>query len=88
MAAPPGQRVRFVVEEAGCSSCAERVRGALEPLGAIDRIEVDEQADSATVRLAADRAITEHDVARALAEAAAGSGHEYRVRVGTWTPIA
>lgn len=81
------QRITFIVEEAGCSSCATRVRAALEPLGAIDGIEIDEQADSATVRLAADRVIAEQDVERALAAGSVGAGHVYRVRVGSWTAV-
>jgi copper chaperone CopZ len=74
--------VSFVVSEAGCESCAKLVRGALEPLGAVESIEVDEAADEATVRLAGDT--TEDDVNLALAGASAGVGHAYRVRPGSW----
>ena len=80
-------RITFVVEQAGCGSCAARVREALEPLGAIDAIEIDEQADSAAVQLDADGAIAEHEVEGALASASLGSGHEYRVKPGSWTPL-
>lgn len=74
--------VTFVVEEAGCESCARIVRGALEPLGTVESVEVDETADEATVRLAA--GATEEDVNAALAAASEGVGHAYRVRPGSW----
>ena len=74
--------VRFLVEEAGCDSCAKLVREALEPLGAVDSIEVDEDADVALVRLEA--SVGEDDVNRALTEVSAGAGHAYRVRPGSW----
>lgn len=72
----------FVVEQAGCESCAALVREALEPLGAVESIEVDEQADTSTVRLAG--GATEADVNRALADAPEGVGHTYRVQPGSW----
>lgn len=68
----------FVVEEAGCASCAARVRAALEPLAGVESIEIDEEADAAEVRLAED--VPEHALAEALAAASAGSGHAYRLR--------
>jgi len=74
----------FEVEEAGCASCAQLVRGALEPLGAVLSVEVDEAADRATVSLAPGREVTEQEVARALATASEGVGHAYRVRPGSW----
>jgi copper chaperone CopZ len=74
--------VSFVVSEAGCESCARLVRGALEPLGTVESVEVDEAADEATVRLAGDA--TEEQVNGALAGASAGAGHAYRVRPGSW----
>ena len=73
----------FVVSEAGCESCAKLVRQALEPLGAVESIEVDEAADEAAVRLDAAET-TESDVNRALAGVSAGAGHAYRVRPGSW----
>ena len=73
----------FEVEQAGCESCAARVRSALEPLAVVDAIEIDESADQATVRLG-DAAITETDVNAALRAASDGSGHTYRVRPGSW----
>ena len=69
-----------MVEEAGCASCAARVRTALAPLAAVESIEVDEQADAARVRLAED--VAEPALAQALVEASRGSGHEYRLRAG------
>ncbi len=72
----------FVVEEAGCESCAALVREALEPLGAVESIEVDEAADTSKVNLAAET--TEADVNAALADASAGVGHTYRVQPGSW----
>jgi copper chaperone CopZ len=74
--------VELVVEEAGCSSCAALVRQALEPLGAVESVEVDEAADVSVVRLAADP--TEAEVGSALAGVSAGAGHAYRVRPGSW----
>jgi copper chaperone CopZ len=79
--------VVFEVEQAGCESCAGRVRGALAPLGTVDEILIDEEADAATVRLAVST-VTEDDVNRALADASHGSGHAYRVRSGSWQPRA
>ena len=77
--------VRFLVEEAGCDSCAKLVREALEPLGAVDSIEVDEDADVALVRLGAP--VAEDDVNRALAKVSADAGHAYRVRPGSWLAV-
>jgi len=74
--------VAFEVEQAGCESCAARVRAALEPLAPVRAIEVDEAADTATVRLGA--AVAEADVAAALAAASDGSGHAYRVKPQSW----
>ena len=74
--------VTFVVEEAGCESCARLVRGALESLGTVESVEVDEAADEAPVRLAG--SATEEDVNVALAAASEGVGHAYRVRPGSW----
>ena len=73
----------FEVEQAGCPSCAARVQGALEPLGAVSDIAIDEEADEATVRLTAEPAVGEDDVNRALHEVS-GSGHGYRVKPGSW----
>ena len=74
----------FEVEQAGCVSCAARVRGAIAPLAAVDGIEIDENSDTAAVRLAPGTDATEEDVNRALLEASHGSGHAYRVKPGSW----
>lgn len=74
----------FEVEQAGCASCAVRVRGALEGVGAVAELTIDEEEDVATVRLAAEAATSEDDVNRVLAEASQGSGHAYRVKPGSW----
>jgi copper chaperone CopZ len=80
-------RVEFVVENAGCSSCAERVRLALEPVAAVHEIEVDEAADVATVRAGAATDVSQDAVDRVLREASDGAGHAYRVRPGSWRPV-
>ena len=72
----------FEVEQAGCESCAARVHSALEPLGDVDEIIIDEEADSAAVRLVGRAG--EDTVNEALAAASEGSGHVYRVRPGSW----
>lgn len=74
----------FVVEHAGCESCAARVRRALDVLVTIEAIEIDEAADSATVHVLPRATASEDDVNRALAEASPGSGHTYRVKPGSW----
>jgi copper chaperone CopZ len=74
--------VSFVVTEAGCESCARLVRAALEPLGSVEAVAVDEAADEARVLLAG--AASEDDVNAALERASAGAGHAYRVRPGSW----
>lgn len=75
--------VIFEVEQAGCDSCAARVRGALEPFADVGEISIDSAADAATVRVTGDE-LSEDAVNRALAEASHGSGHLYRVRPGSW----
>jgi copper chaperone CopZ len=75
--------VRFVVEHAGCDSCAARVRLALEPIATVGEVTVDESADVAFVSLASP-AVSERSVNEALHEASTGSGHEYSVRPGSW----
>ena len=74
----------FEVEQAGCESCAARVRGALDPIVAVAWIEIDEDSDTAAVRLAPGTDATEEDVNRALLEVSHGSGHAYRVKPGSW----
>lgn len=76
--------VVFEVEQAGCASCAERVRSALEDFAPVTEVAIDESSDSATVTLAADTTASEDEVNEALAGASHGSGHMYRVRPGSW----
>ena len=78
--------VTFVVEQAGCESCAKRVESALSPLADVHSVEIDEDADVATVRAAG--ALSEAQANDALAEASHGSGHVYRVRAGSWRTAA
>jgi len=79
--------VQFVVEQAGCLSCAERVREALRAMGTIEQLEVDETADVATVRLACADHVSDVDVDHALRLASEGSGHTYRVQTGSWASL-
>jgi copper chaperone CopZ len=76
--------IRFEVEDAGCDSCAARVKGAIEPLAAVERTDVDHDTELTTVQLAPGAAVSEEDVARVLAEASEGTPHTYRVRPGSW----
>ena len=77
----------FEVEQAGCTSCATRVREALTPLAVVSELSIDESTDSASVRLASDAPVSEADVNRVLIEASQGSGHAYRVRPGSWKRV-
>jgi copper chaperone CopZ len=74
----------FEVEQANCSSCAARVRGALAPLARVDSVEVEHGAETAQVRVTPENELREDVVNRALAEASAGTGHVYRVKPGSW----
>jgi copper chaperone CopZ len=76
--------IDFVVEQAGCESCAARVKTALGELLAIDEITVDEGADVAVVRAHAPTELELVTVDAALADASRGSGHTYRVSPGSW----
>jgi copper chaperone CopZ len=80
-------KVVFDVEQAGCESCAARVRNALAPFAVVSDVAIDESTDSATVRLAARVDVGEDDVNRVLLEASHGSGHAYRVKPGSWKLI-
>ena len=79
------QKVSFVVAEAGCESCAERVRAALAPLATVDSVVIDEKGDSATVVLELTNELRVQQVQDALARASAGAGHTYRVQSGSWS---
>ena len=76
--------VSFEVEQAGCDSCAARVRGALAPLLEISALEIDETSDAAlvTARAAVEPRVEAID--ELLAAASEGAGHAYRVRPGSW----
>lgn len=75
---------RFVVENVGCPSCAERVQAALMGLGIVDDVTIDEEADIAAVSMRTEDAVDEEAVNLALVTASTGAGHEYRVRAGSW----
>lgn len=75
--------VSFEVEQAGCASCAARVRGALARLLEISTLDIDESLDAAVVTA---RAVEEPRVEKLdelLAAASEGAGHAYRVRPGS-----
>ena len=75
----------FEVENAGCSSCAENVRAALSPLGAVESVVADEAADTASVRLVTSPDLRRPDVDDVLERASVGAvGHAYRVKPGSW----
>lgn len=74
--------VTFVVEAAGCETCATRVRTALEPLVAVEVVSIDEAADEAVVRAAGE--VSEDAVNEALQAASPDARHAYRVRPGSW----
>lgn len=75
--------ITFEVEQAGCASCAARVRDALAPVLEISELEIDESLDAAAITA---RAVEEPAVGmidQLLAEASEGAGHQYRVRPGS-----
>jgi copper chaperone CopZ len=76
--------VAFRVEQAGCESCASRVRAALAGLVMVEEITVDEDADEAAVRAHAPEGLDVATVDDALRDASGGSGHTYRVSPGSW----
>ena len=80
--------VEFLVEQAGCASCAKLIREALGELGRIERVEVDEEADVALVGLEPNGVISPRDAQRILDGISAEAGHAYRVRPGSWRILA
>ena len=76
--------VRFVVEQAGCPSCASLIREALDAIADVDGIEIDEAADVATVHLQQGANLSEQTVADLLQTVSRDSGHGYRVQPGSW----
>lgn len=79
--------IEFVVEEAGCTSCAELIRETLGEIGLVAQIEVDEVADFSLVRFAPPGLLSADDVDRMLALASGGSGHGYRIKPGSWRTL-
>lgn len=79
-------KVTFDVEQAGCESCGKVISTALADIGTVESIEIDEAADSATVVLSGEASPGAVD--GALERASADAGHEYRIRVGSWQPLA
>ena len=75
----------FEVEQAGCSSCADRVSAALAAVGRVEEVVVDEKRDTATVRLSG--AVTLSAASAALDLASEGSGHSYRIREASWRTL-
>ena len=76
--------VSFEVEQAGCDSCAARVRGALAPLLEISALELDETRDAALVTARAAVEPRVETIDELLAAASEGAGHAYRVRPESW----
>ncbi|HYM81269.1 MAG TPA: heavy-metal-associated domain-containing protein [Candidatus Limnocylindria bacterium] len=75
--------ISFEVEQAGCASCAARVRGALAPLLQISEIEIDESLDAAVVTAQAAEEPPVETIDELLVAASEGAGHTYRVRPGS-----
>ena len=76
--------IRFIVEQAGCASCAALVNEALAAIADVRVIEVDETADCASVCVTFAPDLTQEAVSLALQNASTAAGHEYRVRPGSW----
>lgn len=76
--------ISFEVEQAGCATCAARVRGALAPLLEISALEIDEARDAALVTARAAEEPPVETIDELLAAASEGAGHTYRVRPGSW----
>ena len=77
--------ISFIVEQAGCQSCAAKVSEALAPLGDVEEVVIDEAADVGVVRLQPSEAVGEERINALLRAASAGSGHAYSVRAGSLT---
>ena len=76
--------VQFVVEHAGCVSCAALIREALAEVGTVGKVDIDEARDVAVVRMSAVET-SESRVNDVLGAASHGSGHVYRIRPGSWS---
>lgn len=78
-------RIQFVVENAGCPSCGERIRRALSEVAKVDEVSVDEPADAATVHLTTPTDLSLRAIDHLLRVASEGGEHEYRVAHESWT---
>lgn len=77
--------VVFDVEQAGCESCGALIEAALSQIAMVESIDIDEDADTATVVLSSPPSRASVDTA--LTAASADAGHAYRVRAGSWRPL-
>jgi copper chaperone CopZ len=77
--------VAFDVEQAGCESCGKLISTALNLIGTVESIEIDEESDTAKVVLSGDAQRAAVDTA--LEEVSAAAGHRYRVRADSWCVV-
>ena len=77
--------VEFLVAEAGCESCATRVRSAVASLVSVTSISIDESEDIAKVTGRASAVVTPEALDELLAVASEGAGHRYHVVPGSLT---
>ena len=77
--------VVFDVEQAGCESCGKLIGAALSRVATVESIDIDEDADTATVVLSGSAG--QGTVDAALEEASTGAGHVYRVRTDSWRQL-
>ena len=77
--------VEFVVAEAGCESCATRVRSAVASVVSVTSIAIDEDDDTARVTGRAASDVTTEALDDLLAVASEGAGHRYHVVPGSLT---
>jgi len=76
--------IHFIVDQAGCTSCAELLNKALAPIAEVRGIDVDEGADRAAVRVTFSPDLSQEAVSGALLNASTAAGHDYRVQPGSW----
>jgi hypothetical protein len=79
------RNVEFVVAEAGCESCASRVRSAVASIVSVTSIAIDEGGDTAKVVGRAGFDVTAEELDELLAAASEGAGHRYHVVPGSLT---
>jgi hypothetical protein len=77
-------RWSFEVEHAGCSSCAERISGALSAIVDVEEIVIDEEKDMARLAIRGSGELSQAEIRDALVRASVGSGHEYHIKRGSW----